>query len=343
MPFASEHILQFRDCLLAWYRASQRNLPWRRTRDPYSIWVSEIMLQQTRVAAAIPYYERFLARFPDIHALANASEADLLAHWAGLGYYHRARNLQKAAQSMARAGSFPTTHAGILALPGVGDYTAAAVASISFNLPHAVVDGNVYRVLSRLANDFTNVASSPGKKCFTALAGTLLHPNSPGEHNQALMELGATVCLPKNPQCLVCPVSSICLARAAATQNRLPVKTKQRKLMEIHRTVYWIEDRGQLLVWRRPADSSLMPGFWELPESAQLPTVAPGEPLGAFRHGITIYNYRFQIARVIAPLTIAPCQWIDLTKLSDLPVSTILRKAQRVVAKTNVSRISASA
>jgi A/G-specific adenine glycosylase len=342
MPFA-EQIIQFRALLLAWYRDSQRDLPWRRTRDPYAIWVSEIMLQQTRVAAAVPYYERFLTRFPDLHALATASEAELLAHWAGLGYYHRARNLQKAAQSMARAGSFPSTHEEVLALPGVGDYTAAAVTSISFNLPHAVVDGNVYRVLSRLANDYANIASSRGKKRFTALADTLLHPDFPGEHNQAVMELGATVCLPKNPQCLVCPVSSLCLARAAGTQNELPAKTKPQKSIEIHRTVYWIEDRGKLLLWQRPADSSLMPGFWELPESEQLPTVAPGESLGAFRHGITIYNYRFQIASACAPSSIAPCQWIDLTKVGDLPLSTILRKAQRIVAKTNLRCTSASA
>jgi A/G-specific adenine glycosylase len=342
MPFA-EQIIHFRALLLAWYRASQRDLPWRRTRDPYSIWVSEIMLQQTRVAAAVPYYERFLTRFPDIHALASASEDELLAHWAGLGYYHRARNLQKAAQSMARAGSFPSTHEEVLALPGVGDYTAAAVASISFNLPHAVVDGNVYRVLSRLANDFTNIASSLGKKRFTALADTLLHPDFPGEHNQAVMELGATVCLPKNPQCLVCPVSSLCRARVAGTQNELPVKTKPQKSIEIHRTLYWIEDSGKLLLWQRPADSSLMPGFWELPESTQLPTIAPGESLGAFRHGITIYNYRFRVVSACAPSGIAPCRWIDLTKLPDLPLSTILRKAQRIVIKTNLRHTSASA
>lgn len=333
MPSASEQIVQFRQQLLAWYRDSKRDLPWRRSVDPYAIWVSEIMLQQTRVTAVIPYYDRFLRRFPNFYDLAGAPEPDLLSHWAGLGYYYRARNLQKAAQRMAQAGAFPSTHEEILALPGVGDYTAAAVASISFNLPHAVVDGNVYRVLSRISNDSTDIASTSGKKRFTLLAGALLDHRFPGEYNQAIMELGATVCLPKNPQCLVCPVSNLCLARSAATQNQLPVKAKQQKSIAIHRTLYWIEDRGRLLLWQRPSDASLMPGFWELPEADQLPAVTPGEPLGSFRHGITIYNYHFEVVRAHAPLSIGPCRWIDLTELPRTPMSTIFRKAQRTVGK----------
>jgi A/G-specific adenine glycosylase len=334
MPLAPEQIRHFRRQLLVWYGRAKRDLPWRRNRDPYSVFVSEVMLQQTRVTAVISYYERFISRFPDFHALAGALEADLLSHWAGLGYYYRARNLQKAAQSMSRAGAFPSTHEGILALPGVGGYTAAAVASISFNLPYAVVDGNVYRVLSRVANDCTDIASSAGKKRFAALAETLLDRTSPGDHNQALMELGATVCLPKNPQCLICPVSDLCLARAAGTQNQLPVKRKRQRSIEIQRTLYWIEDRGRLLLWQRPADSSLMPGFWELPEPAQLPGVTPGESLGAFRHGITIYNYRFELIRAAAPPAMPPCQWVGLTNLPGLPLSSIVRKAQRIIAKS---------
>lgn len=343
MPFAPEQIRNFRRQLLAWYGAAKRDLPWRRNRDPYAVFVSEVMLQQTRVTAVIPYYDRFLSRFPDFHALADALEPDLLSHWAGLGYYYRARNLQKAAQSMSRTGAFPSTHEGILALPGVGGYTAAAVASISFNLPHAVVDGNVYRVLSRVANDSADIASSAGKKRFTALAEILLDRTSPGDYNQALMELGATVCLPKNPQCLVCPVSNLCLARAAGAQNQLPVKTKQQKLIEIRRTLYWIEDGGRLLLWQRPPDSSLMPGFWELPESAQLPGVTPGESLGAFRHGITIYSYRFEVVRAAAPPATPSCQWIDFRNLPGLPLSTILRKAQRVIAKSTARHAAATA
>ena len=172
--------------LLSWYRVHRRDLPWRRTGDPYAIWLSETMLQQTRVTAALPYYERFLKLFPTIEALANAPEAELLACWAGLGYYARARNLQRAAKAMK--GRFPKSHAAIRELPGVGDYTAAAVASIAFGLPHAAVDGNVLRVLSRVYADDTDVAKALGRKRFTAIADLCLDLESPGDFNQALME-----------------------------------------------------------------------------------------------------------------------------------------------------------
>ena len=165
-----QHLDDFRRELLAWFEIYKRDLPWRRTRDPYAIWLSEVMLQQTRVTAVIPYFARFLARFPTVQVLAEAPEAELLAHWAGLGYYYRARNLQKAAQAIMEAGSFPQGHAAILALPGIGDYTAAAVASIAFDLPFAVLDGNVFRVLSRLFGDATDIASGAGKKHFAVLA-----------------------------------------------------------------------------------------------------------------------------------------------------------------------------
>jgi A/G-specific adenine glycosylase len=293
------------------------------------------MLQQTRVTAAIPYYERFLKRFPNFYRLAESLESDLLAHWAGLGYYHRARNMQKAARKMAQDGAFPSTYEQIRELPGIGDYTAAALASISFNLPHAVVDGNVFRVLSRVDDDGTDIATSAGKTRFTALAETLLDRKHPGEYNQALMELGATLCLPKNPQCLVCPVSQICLARARGRQNELPIKTKAQKTSDEERTVYWVEKGDQLLLWRRPPDSSLMPGFWELPEAEQLPEVKPGETIGTFRHGITFHNYRFIIRRAHQPADLRDCCWVDRDQVigghgAEIPVSTIVRKALRV-------------
>src|SRR6266516_234894 len=185
---------EFRKALLSWYAGAKRVLPWRETRDPYRIWISEVMLQQTRVAAVIPYYERFLARFPDLATLAAAPEQELLAAWGGLGYYSRARNLQRAAQQMR--GRFPSDYESIRALVGVGDYTAAAVASIAFGLPYAVVDGNVLRVLSRVTNDASDIGSLKTKKRMQALADTLLAQSDPGLYNQALMELGATVCLP---------------------------------------------------------------------------------------------------------------------------------------------------
>ena len=220
---SSQQTEQFRHDLLVWFQRHKRDLPWRKTRDPYAIWISEVMLQQTRVAAVIPFYERFLSRFPTAKHLADAPQEDLLAHWAGLGYYYRSRNLQKAARQISIRGCFPATHDEIRELAGVGDYTAAAVASIAFNLPHAAVDGNVFRVLSRVLNDTTNIASLDGKRHFAAQADQLLDREQPGHHNQALIELGATISLPKNPQCLLCPDQTQSDAARTGTQNVLPV------------------------------------------------------------------------------------------------------------------------
>jgi len=338
---ASE-VTEFRANLLDWFARHQRDLPWRRTRDPYAIWISEIMLQQTRVAAVIPYYERFLSRFPTFQALADAPEAELLAHWAGLGYYYRARNLQKAAQVMREKGRFPISYEEIRCLPGVGDYTAAAIASIAFDLPHAALDGNVFRVLSRVCDDATNIASSAGRKHFARIADELLDGTEPGMFNQAMMELGATICLPNNPQCLLCPVARFCGARVSGRQEELPVKISARKSVEEHRTVFWIEHGGALLLWQRAANSRLMPGFWELPERAQLPAVAAGRKLGSFRHGITFYNYRFDVAEASVPVDAGACQWIALEALANLPLSTVLKKAKGVVGKYRATNEPAS-
>lgn len=325
-------IEQFRANLLAWYGRQRRDLPWRRTRDPYAIWMSEIMLQQTRVAAVIPYYERFLARFPDFVALADAPEQDVLAHWAGLGYYYRARNLQKAARAMRERGRFPATYSSIRELPGIGDYTAAAIASIAFGLPYAVVDGNVFRVLSRVCDDFTNIASGSGRKHFARIASAVLDESQPGEFNQAMMELGATICLPKDPKCLLCPVPPLCGARGHGHQNELPVKIVEQKSVEEHRTVFWIECDGAILLWQRAPDSRLMPGFWELPERDQLNEVDVTRRLGSFRHTITFHRYRFDVFAANAPARLGNCQWVRQSQIPGLPVSTIVRKARRVVA-----------
>lgn len=338
-----QQILELQGLLLAWYRSVKRDLPWRRSRDPYAIWISEIMLQQTRVAAAMPYYERFLARFPDFAALAIASESELLAHWAGLGYYYRARNLQKAARFMLEKGAFPSSYADIRSLPGVGDYTAAAVASIGFDLPHAVLDGNVFRVVSRILNDSTDILSTAGKRHFAEIANRLLNRQNPGEHNQALMELGATVCLPRNPQCLVCPLNSLCAARVAGAQQKLPVKSKAVRTLEEYRTVFWIERRERVLLWQRDASSRLMPGFWELPEKEQI-----GQPdilatLGSFRHTITFHKYRFEVSHAAAPAVAGLCRWIARDELAKLPLSTIAQKAYRIVARAGISQPAAPA
>ena len=315
-----QEIRAFQHELLAWFQLHRRDLPWRRTRDPYAIWLSEVMLQQTRVSAVIPFYERFLARFPDFRALAEAPESELLAHWAGLGYYYRARNLQKAAQTMAAAGEFPGSHEAIRLLPGVGDYTSAAVASIAFDLPFAAVDGNVLRVLSRIFADGADVGSIKGKRRFAVLADRLLARGDAGAFNQAMMELGATICLPKNPQCLLCPVSQPCRARESGRQNEFPVKLGRAKSVEEERSVFWIERDGKLLLWQRAADSRLMPGFWELPERSQLPDAVAGKEIGEFRHGITIHNYRFRVQASLVPDDVGVCQWVSIGELSTLPV-----------------------
>ena len=320
----------FREALLRWFSTQQRDLPWRRTRDPYAIWVSEIMLQQTRVAAVIPFYKRFLKRFPNFRTLAQAPESDLLACWSGLGYYYRARNLQKAAVRMQEAGGFPTGYEGIRELPGIGDYTAAAISSISFDIPRAVLDGNVFRVLSRIFADATNIASVTGKRHFSAIAQGLLDPANPGTFNQAVMELGATVCLPKNPQCLVCPVTEWCRARQLGTQSSLPVKIVPRKSVQEQRILFWIERGGHVLGWQRPPTSRLMPGFWELPERTQLPNAELVQKLGSFRHGITFHSYVFDLWTAKMPADTGDCQWIHIQKRGGVPVSTIFNKAARL-------------
>src|SRR6202171_4578917 len=218
---------RIRNSMLAWYRKNRRDLPWRKTRDPYSIWISEVMLQQTRVSAVIPFYEKFTNRFQTVDALAVASEQDLLATWAGLGYYSRARNLQRAARIIMAMGlegfALPRDYESIRALPGIGDYTAAAIASIAFDLPHAVLDGNVIRVLSRVTAESGDIASAPTRGRLAQVATALLHRKHPGDFNQAIMELGATVCLPRDPQCPACPIAVFCEARRTGRQLEFPV------------------------------------------------------------------------------------------------------------------------
>jgi A/G-specific adenine glycosylase len=319
----------FRRALLRWYSEARRDLPWRRTRDPYCIWISEIMLQQTRVVAAVPYYERFLERFPDAAALARASESEVLTAWAGLGYYSRARNLHRAAKLIARNGGFPRDYAAIRALPGIGDYTAAAIAGIAFDLPHAVLDGNVMRVLTRLSNDDGDIASAVTKKRLAALAASLLDRKRPGDFNQAVMELGATVCLPRDPQCLLCPVAAWCAAREAGSPSRLPVKSGRKEPVRIDLEFLAIRRDGKYLLRLRPPDSARMAGFWELPEPAQLPLAVAGDLLGRFRHTITHHRYSVTV-RTAAVREVPPgFEWIPEDRLRQIPLSTLARKALR--------------
>jgi A/G-specific adenine glycosylase len=245
----------FRKRLLAWFRQFRRDLPWRRTRDPYCVWLSEIMLQQTRVAAVIPYYERFLECFPNLHALATAPEEEVLRLWSGLGYYSRARNLHKAAQMIVaeHGGEFPARLEDLLALPGIGSYTAAAILSIAFGQKHAVLDGNVARVLARLGSIRGDLRESARWQELQKCADGYLEPKSPGDWNQAMMELGATLCSPKSPQCLLCPVAQLCEGRKLGIADLLPEKRKKRATVEIRlAAAVFADKKGRTLLLPPP-------------------------------------------------------------------------------------------
>jgi A/G-specific adenine glycosylase len=316
--------------LVAWYARHHRALPWRETRDPYRILVSEIMLQQTRAQAVIPFYGRFLARFPDAPALAAAPEPEVLTLWSGLGYYARARNLHAAARRIA-AGGFPREYAAIRELPGVGDYTAAAVASIAFDLPHAAVDGNVLRVVARLENDASDIGSSRTRRRFAALAGEMLDGAAPGDFNQALMELGATICLPRAPQCRLCPLAEVCRARAAGAEQQLPVKLRRTEPQAVELSLAVIRRAGRVFLRERPAGVRRLAGFWELPPLEEIPGARRGGEYGTFRHSITHHRYRIT---VVAASARAPRggRWFLPAELFHIPLSSTARKALKLAA-----------
>ena len=254
--------MDFTPTILHWYAENGRDLPWRRTRDPYAVWLSEIILQQTRVAQGWTYWERFMERFPTVESLAEAPEDEVLRLWQGLGYYSRARNLHAAAKQIAALGSFPDTLDGIRALKGVGDYTAAAIGSIAFGLPAAVVDGNVYRVLARYFGIATPVGTTAAKKEFTALAARLLPEDAPAAFNQGMMDFGATCCTPVNPACLTCPLQPSCQAFRTGRVELLPVKQAAAKPVERHLTYVYVRFEGQTAIHRRgPGD--IWQGLWE--------------------------------------------------------------------------------
>jgi len=292
------------------------------------------MLQQTRVAAVVPYYARFLDRFPDVQALAGAPEPDLLAAWAGLGYYSRARNLQKAARNILEIGGFPRDRASLRQLPGVGDYTAAAVASIAFGLPHAVLDGNVARVLSRLAAERGDIKSGAVRKRLQAVAELLLDRKRPGEFNQAVMELGATVCVPKKPLCELCPVRLHCEARKQGLENQLPVRGTQPAADQREKKLLVIERAGKVLFWQRSADSSRLAKFWELPEQEQLPDADVTDYAGAFRHTIVNTTYFVEVCRATISSSPNGFRWLGKSSFEKVPISTTAKKALAIHARS---------
>jgi len=311
----------FRRLLLRWYGESQRKLPWRGAADPYHILVSEIMLQQTRVAVVEERYTKFIAQFPTVERLARAKEATVLAAWSGLGYYRRARALYGAAKEIVRRGSFPRSTPELMELPGVGRYTAAAVASIAFGEPVAVVDGNVKRVLDRVVT--RDSASTNAEKQYWEIAGELLDRESPGDFNQAMMELGALVCLPAQPMCHACPVAVLCGARGPTEKAQRPPRRKA----ELH---YALARRdGSVLLRQRNRQNSLMPGMWELPEIE-----APNEdrlPLLKLRHSITTTDYTVYVHAGKKRKGHAD-RWIPLRSVYRLPLTGLTRKIIRGVA-----------
>ncbi|HVP28746.1 MAG TPA: A/G-specific adenine glycosylase [Myxococcota bacterium] len=255
-----------REALLAWYRASRRDLPWRRTRDPYAIWISEAMLQQTRVETVLGYYARFLERFPNVEALATAELEEVYERWAGLGYYSRARNLHAAARVIRErfGGALPDDAERLRELPGVGRYTAGAIASIAFDRPTPILDGNVERVLSRFLGVRDDVKQAATAERLWKAAAELAHGPAPGDLNQALMELGALVCTPRAPGCDVCPIAAGCDARARGDAESLPARTARATPRAVTGVAAWIERRGRVLAVRRAA-GGLLGGLWELP------------------------------------------------------------------------------
>ncbi len=254
--------MDFSRTILHWYAENGRDLPWRRTRDPYAVWLSEIILQQTRVAQGLAYWERFMDRFPTVDDLAAAPEDEVLRLWQGLGYYSRARNLHAAAKQVVAMGGFPDTLEGIRSLKGVGDYTAAAIGSIAFGLPAAVVDGNVYRVLARYFGIATPVGTTEAKKEFTALANRLLPADAPAAFNQGMMDFGATCCTPANPACLTCPLQPSCQAFRDGRVDLLPVKKEASKPVERHLTYVYIRVDGFIAIHRR-GSGDIWQGLWE--------------------------------------------------------------------------------
>jgi A/G-specific adenine glycosylase len=349
------------EALLTWFDQHRRDLPWRRTRDPYAIWLSEVMLQQTRVETVLPFYNRFLERFPTVDAMARAQVEEVLALWSGLGYYRRARQLHAAAREIAAAGAFPQTVEALLALPGIGAYTAAAVASIAFGVAAPVMDGNVERVLSRVLAQEEDPKSGEARKKLLAAAAELLDPARPGDSNQALMELGATLCSPRRPKCLLCPLLSGCRAAREGDPERYPAPKAKRDAERHRLLVAVVEDGSGVLLFRRPDDSTLLAGTWELPwvtrERDGVPE--PGEPaavlagryggrwtvgprVGGVRHGITYRDLEVDVHR-------AELAWggevrgemaagfFDAARRAGLPLSSLVGKVLAAVSRTGAT------
>lgn len=297
--------------LLLWYQSAKRDLPWRKTKDPYSIWISEIMLQQTRVEAVIEYYKRFLETLPTVSSLANASEELVLKLWEGLGYYSRARNLRKAAQQIMteHQGEFPRDFDAIRKLSGIGEYTAGSISSIAFDLPVPAVDGNVLRVMSRVLNDFSDIAEVKTKKSITELLRTVYPKTQCGDVTQSLMELGAMVCVPNGqPKCGECPLASLCRAKHEGTVDSLPVKSEKTKRKIQKKTVLLLQFE-ETFALRKRVEKGLLHGMWEIPNldqrlsrkeiSEMFPNAIAVKKIGVHRHIFTHIEWEMECYHII--------------------------------------------
>jgi A/G-specific adenine glycosylase len=363
----SAELQQFRSLLLEWFRQCQRDLPWRKNRDPYRIWISEIMLQQTRVAAVIPYYERFLGRFPDVTALAEAPQEEVLRFWSGLGYYSRARNVHSAAQQIVarHGGKFPSSHPEVLALSGIGEYTAAAILSIAFDDKHAVLDGNVARVISRL-KAIRGDLREPGRwRKLQSSAEQLLLRESAGDWNQAMMELGATVCTPRSPQCWLCPLAQFCEARKLGIAESLPEKRKKRATVRVQLVSAILLDAGNNSLLLRPPKTlgkggsddhipSLVAKLWHFPTVSATAGperaleqllgrdlgMKPADSVGAERlHGVR-HTVTYRAISVVAYFVrvrklpkIHEAESVPLQEIPSLAISNLTRKIARAALK----------
>ncbi len=337
VPLTGKNLPAFRRTLLLWYDQNRRDLPWRKSRDPYRIWLSEIMLQQTRVAAVLDHYRIFLERFPNVQSLGAASEAAVLAAWSGLGYYRRARMLHQCAKELVgkHAGRFPQRAEDLQNLPGIGRYTAAAIASIAFDEPIAVVDGNVERVLQRFLGGHRTTPQ------VWEQAQALLARSRPGDFNQAMMELGATVCVPGEPRCLVCPVRKWCATQPSSQAASRPITMERRaspsgktrlSIRQAKKNIWCLlnQRNGGIRLVQRSKKASLMPGMWELPQSSEPPQRLPATAhWRVFRHSITVTDYTVHVLRNV-PLTnaahAAKGKWIAIDRIAQIPVTGLTRK-----------------
>ena len=336
--------------LLRWYDRNRRELPWRKTRRPYAIWVAETMLQQTQVQTVLPYYRRFLKSFPSLRALDRSSLENVLSHWSGLGYYRRAENLKKSARIILRRhnGRIPAEYAQLLALPGIGGYTAGALMSIAFNKPYAALDGNARRVISRLFG--------LQKPKIERTAAALVAPKRPGDFNQAIMDLGATICLPRAPKCAACPLSSFCVARLQWSRSKFkPVSVKRSVRTEW--PLLLIVNNGRLLLRRRPT-GGLLGGLWEVPGGEKKTEESLGDALdrhlgklrectrsmvsvGEVRHSITYRRIVAPVFRAVVekglPFPDDRCRWVSVSMLHRYPLSSLSLKAARFLFNEKVS------